>query len=77
MIFFRNKLISSPLSLCDIPTAIFFVKVEGDRGEDTVPLRFTQIRECGMPQSGSEGEHCFRSTLTPALSRQREREINI
>ena len=31
---------SSPLSLCDIPTAIFFVKVEGDRGED--------IRMCSL-----------------------------
>jgi hypothetical protein len=28
------SLLSSPLSLCDIPTAIFFVKVEGDGGED-------------------------------------------
>jgi hypothetical protein len=25
---------SSPLSLCDIPTTIFFIKVEGDWGEE-------------------------------------------
>jgi len=44
-------------------------------GEDTVPLRFKNI-EVGMPQSGSEGEQSEAlSTLTPSLSRQREREI--
>jgi hypothetical protein len=28
----RGRTVSSPLSLCDIPTVIFFVKVEGDGG---------------------------------------------
>ena len=70
--------ISSPQSPSTLIKNMVVGMSHSDRGEDRVPLRFKQIRECGMPLSGSEGETAeIRSTLTPTLSRQREREIII